>query len=265
MINSNGVRLIQSVQRAIDIINCFNEFELTLSINDISEKLSLHANTTRGLVNTLVYNGFLRHDPLENKYSLGFIFIPKAELVSLNSVDDIKEIVRPYLIKLANDYQVSSRLQLISQHNIFTVDTVNPENARYIVLTRLDTQFPLNAASSGKLYLYFAGKDILEKYLENLNETNHIRYTEKTILDRGALEKELDFIDKNGYSKEDEEISIGMSSIAVPLFDRNDKFIGTISITATNAVIENVQDKVIEDMKKASNEIRTNFSTNYNI
>lgn len=45
------VRVIQSVQRAIDIINCFDEHELKLTLPQISAKLELNINTVRGLVN----------------------------------------------------------------------------------------------------------------------------------------------------------------------------------------------------------------------
>lgn len=250
---SSNVRLIQSIQRAIDIINCFSVSKPSLSINEISKELSLHINTTRGIVNTLVYNGYLRHDALENKYSLGLVFIPKAELVNTSSVDVIKEILRPYLSEIANKYDVSSRLQLISKQKIFTVDTVNPENSRYILLTRMDTPFPLNATSSGKLYLYYADQEERENYLNNINP---IKYTDKTIINRSDLEKELEFIGANGYSIEKEEIGLGISSIATPLLDKAETFIGTISITATNAIIEKVHKDVILDMKKASEETK---------
>ncbi len=250
--NSN-IRVIQSIQRAIDIINCFNQSKPTLSINEISKELSLHINTTRGIINTLVYNGYLRHDLIENKYSLGLVFIPKAELVNTNSVDRIKDIVRPYLFEIANKYQVSSRLQLISKQKIFTVDTVNPENSRYILLTRMDTPFPLNATSSGKLYLYYTSKEERENFLNNINP---IKFTDKTIIHRDELEKELEFIGLNGYSIEKEEIGLGISSIAVPLMNSTYTFIGTLSITATNAIIEKVHKDVLFDMKKASDEIK---------
>lgn len=250
---SSNVRLIQSIQRAIDIINCFSVSEPTLSINEISKELSLHINTTRGIINTLVYNGYLRHDTLENKYSLGLVFIPKAELVNTSSLDRIKEIIKPYLFEIANKYQVSSRLQLISKQKIFTVDTVNPENSRYILLTRMDTPFPLNATSSGKLYLYYADNKEKENYLNNINPT---KYTEKTIIHRSELEKELEFIGINGYSIEKEEIGLGISSIAIPLIDKSETLIGTISITATNAIIDKVKNNVLMDMKKASDETK---------
>ena len=53
------VRLIQSIQRAFDIINCFSEQSPKLTLPKISEMLSLNINTTRGIVNTLVANGYL--------------------------------------------------------------------------------------------------------------------------------------------------------------------------------------------------------------
>ena len=72
------VRVIQSVQRAIDIINCFDEHELKLTLPQISAKLELNINTVRGLVNTLVANGYLEHVADGNCYMLGLAFLPKA-------------------------------------------------------------------------------------------------------------------------------------------------------------------------------------------
>ena len=69
------VRLIQSIQRAFDIINCFSDQTPKLTLPKISEMLSLNINTTRGIVNTLVANGYLEHDGEANIYTLGPVFI----------------------------------------------------------------------------------------------------------------------------------------------------------------------------------------------
>lgn len=250
--NSN-VRVIQSIQRAIDIINCFSESKPSLSIHEISNEISLHINTTRGIINTLVYNGLLEHDLAENKYSLGLLFISKAELVSLNSVDSIKELIKPWLRKIADHYEVSARLQLVSRNTIHTVETQIPENGRYILQTRLGMKFPLNATSSGKLVLYYSSKEDREAYLKTMEPE---KYTEHTKTTRGELEAELEFIHNNGYSLEDEEIGTGISSIAVPLLDKKGSFLGTISITATNAVMAQIRTEAVSDMKKAADEFR---------
>ena len=56
------MKLIQSIQRAFEIIECFNEDNEELRLNDISTMLNLNINTTRGIVNTLVYFSYLEHD-----------------------------------------------------------------------------------------------------------------------------------------------------------------------------------------------------------
>lgn len=240
-----NLRLIQSVQRAMDIINCFDESNSKLNINQISNKLSLHVNTTRGLVNTLVYNGYLIHNYEEGNYSLGYVFIPKAELVDNNYVDRMKSLVRPYLKFIANNHQVSSRLQLVSNFNVFTVETFNPDNSRYLLLTKMNTSFPLNATSSGKLFLSYQDREFQENYLSNsvLEE-----YTNKTITDKGSLKEEIMTIKEKGYSLEDEEISIGMSSIAVPLLSGNSRLLGTISIVASKSFLDDIKDEVLSDL-----------------
>lgn len=246
-------RVIQSIQRAIDIINCFDDTKYKLSLPEISEQLSLNINTTRGIVNTLLYNGFLEHDVEENKYSLGLVFIPKADFISSHSVDRTRDIVRPYLKIIAEKYQVSSRLQLISNFNIFTVETINPENSRYILLTRLNTPFPLYATSSGKLYLYYLDDKTKENYLDTISYT---KFTDKTITNKEELKKELDFIKVQGYSCEFEEVGIGISSLAVPLLNEKNKLIGTISITASTPIIESICEDAIKDIKKIVKDIK---------
>ena len=177
------VRLIQSIQRAFDIINCFSE-----QSPKISEMLSLNINTTRGIVNTLVANGYLEHDSETNIYSLGPVFIPKADLVSANDMERVKKMARPYLEELSNTFQVSARLQVVSNYNIFTIENINPENAHYILLTRLNTTFALNATASGKLLLYYMGERQRERYFKTLDQR---MYTKNTLVTREDLQKEL--------------------------------------------------------------------------
>ena len=50
-------KTIQSVQRAIDILNCFDAQTPALSLGEISARLQLNKATVHGLLNTLHNNG----------------------------------------------------------------------------------------------------------------------------------------------------------------------------------------------------------------
>ena len=243
------VRLIQSIQRAFDIINCFSDQTPKLTLPKISEMLSLNINTTRGIVNTLVANGYLEHDGEANIYTLGPVFIPKADLVSSNDMDRVKKLARPYLEQISNAFQVSARLQVVSNYNIFTIENINPENAHYILLTRLNTTFALNATASGKLLLYYMGERQRERYFRSLDKR---MYTKNTLVTREDLQKELDKIDEWGYSTEFEEIGLGISSIAIPVMTKNGALYGTISIVASSSIVMPIIQDVIIPMRECA-------------
>lgn len=243
---NNKVRVIQSVQRAINIINCFNEENTKLTLNDLSSLLDLNINTTRGIVNTLVFNGYLEHEPDTNTYSLGIVFIEKNKLVQNKNAKNLEAIYYPLLYKVANEYNVSARVQLVSNYTIITLKTVNPEHTRYKLIT-YDSHFPLNATSSGKLYLYYLDEDSKNSFLNNIPE---IKYSPKTKTSKSELLEELNFIEANGYAREVEEIDLGINSVALPITNSKDELIGTISITGLSTIISSICEDALKDIQE---------------
>ena len=238
------MKLIQSIQRAVDIINCFDNSNKNLSLNNISEKLGLNINTTRGITNTLVFNNLLDHDLEENTYSLGSFYITKSNLSYSNTVNKIKFIAKPYLKKLAEKYGVSSRLQLVFGSEIMSVKTVNPESSYYILVTEDYLPLPLHATSSGKLFLKYSKNNLAFKNLILK------KYTKFTIIEEKILLKNLKEIDKNGYSSEFGERGLGISSIAIPILNKDGSLLATISITGLTPVIKDIIDEVSQEMLK---------------
>jgi IclR family KDG regulon transcriptional repressor len=74
-------RVINSLQRAFDILDLFDEQTAELGITEIAETLGLHKSTAAGLVYTLEYNGYLGQDPESRKYSLGFKLVERASVL----------------------------------------------------------------------------------------------------------------------------------------------------------------------------------------
>lgn len=241
------VRVIQSVQRAIDIINCFDEHELKLTLPQISAKLELNINTVRGLVNTLVANGYLEHVADGNCYMLGLAFLPKADLAGANDIDRLRSRVRPSLELIADRFQVSARMQIISNDNIFAVEVVNPIDSHYIFLTRLNTVFTLNATASGKLVLYYMDQPRREAFYRTFAPN---KYTRHTMTTREELEADLEQIRLRGYSTEFDEFGVGISCIAVPILRCNGSLYGTVSIVASSSVVQEVAQQALPPMRE---------------
>lgn len=68
MMNSaNGTR---AVERALDIIECFDEEKYELGISDIAKKLALSKATTYRIIKTLEARGYVAQHPDTQKYRL---------------------------------------------------------------------------------------------------------------------------------------------------------------------------------------------------
>lgn len=233
--------MIQSIQRAVNIINCFDENELELSLNKISELLNLNINTTRGIVNTLVGTDLLRHNP-NNTYSLSIFFLQKASLINKTIIGLAKEASFAFLEEIAEKYRVSSRLLVASSRGIDTLIIVNPKNSHYLLTNSHETPMPLHAMASGKMFLAYN-----RKLLETVR---FFPFTENTAASEAELSPQLEAILRDGYSSEIEELGTGISSVAVPILTKEKTLFGAISITTLTPLLDTIRQDVIPEMQQ---------------
>jgi len=230
-----NLKLIQSLERAFNIINCFDEYNEELSLAQISKMTGIHINTARGLVNTLVHYSYIDYDKAKNSYKLGYIFFSKNQIIKdrdnlllFNNLED-------FFTKLANKYQVTTRYHLVKNQSLVRILNEEPNQSRYVLYVRDSMNLPLNATSSGKLILKYSSNDFISNYMSNAKSNS---LTDQTKLTLQELSEDFNLIDHSGYSKEFDEVSIGISSVAVPIMI-NSELMATISATGPSEIIKN--------------------------
>ena len=250
---------IQSVQRAINILNCFNEDAPVLTLSHISELLDLNINTVRGLVNTLVANGLLIHNTTDNTYTLGLYFILKSNLIyDTRHLENLVDIAEPYLQRISEKYSVFSSIQVVSQSSIYMVKSIQPPASHYRITAQLYEPLSYHCTSSGKLYLQYLSPNNLQTALESIN---YECYTANTISCQEELLEELERQKKNYYSLEVDERSMGFSSIAVPLLRSGNRLLGTVSVADPTQVIREQLTPLSRDLIDVSGEMRLKLKT----
>ncbi|MGL4999341.1 MAG: IclR family transcriptional regulator [Cetobacterium sp.] len=246
-------KTIQSIQRAIDIMNCFNEEIHELSLKEISEKLKLSKSTVHGIVSTLLKNSYLEQNEKNSNYSLGPAFIEKSFIVNEDVL--IKNIGHKYLVQISEEFSVTVNMFLFKREHLKLVDRVQSDTMYYTISTSV-TKIPLNASASGKLALAYS-KDInMDAIFAN---DLLYQYTNSTIVDRETLMNEIHKIRKDGYSLERSEVELGIYCISVPIFKINNEFVGTASIMATREklmhILPNLAPRMVAMSKKISFEL----------
>lgn len=246
---------IQSVQRAINILNCFSEQDYYLTLNEISERLGLNINTTRGLVQTLLNNDLLSYNKDRKVYSLGFFLLSKANIVN-SDISSIIDVCAPSMRAITNQYHVSCGLQIVQGKSIRTIYSCEPTNNTYHIIGTEYLPLPLHASASGKLLLayslYLSDPSILDSIPYDI-------YTENTCSSSHLLLEDIKNIQRNGYSEENEEFESSIGSIAVPIFKSNRELYGTISITEISKKLNSQKQDLIKGLKEAIAEIENNL------
>ena len=236
-------KLIQSLSRAFHILDVFTEDQQVLKLNEIANEVNLNINTTRGLVQTLVYYGYLAHNKVNNTYRLGNIFLEKADLANFDLSQRVIDLIESDCIGLANSNNISIRLIAIENLDVSTVHVAYPQYTRYQINIRDNVDFPLYASATGKLLLASLTENNLSRVVDNLSWHP---YAKNTILEVDQLLDQLDQIRQQGYSLERDELMDGISSIAVPVKNEDGELMFSLSGLATSVVF----DKAIDDTRR---------------
>lgn len=247
MTTSNGkYKIIQSVARAFAIIDCFTVNKTQLTLNEIAKQTDLNINTTRGLVQTLLHFNYLAYDEVLNTYRLGLVFIEKAEIAHFEFTKGLIDLVRSDLQRLADEYFVSVRMMSVEDIQASTIWETKPSRSRYALVVHESTEFPLYASATGKLILAH-----LEPYYRNqvIDNFEWKEFGRNTLTSKEALLEELDKVRQADVAVESEELGIGFSSLAVPVFHEGE-LIYSLSVTTTANVLQDKQADMVADLNK---------------
>ncbi|MDO5400331.1 MAG: IclR family transcriptional regulator [Eubacteriales bacterium] len=213
---------IQSVERAIWILKCFEE-NSELSLSEISHILSLHKSTAFGLVSSLEAYRLVEQDQSSGKYHLGIGLFRLGSKVNI----DLRSIVTPYLDQLVGISGETVNF-VIPDGNcvIYLEKKESPHSMR--IATTLGQREPMYRTSTGKAILANLPLPMARSILEC---TKFERSTSNTHLSVGDVLQELNEIRQRGYAVDQEELEYGLVCIGSCVFDSTGKPVGAISIS----------------------------------
>jgi DNA-binding IclR family transcriptional regulator len=253
-LETKKTHLIQSIERAIRIIDCFDQMRSELSLKEISEQVGLNNSTVHGILNTLYTYSYIDKNPENSKYKLGLKFLFKANLVTESL--DLKEIGHPHIKALTEKYQETTNLCYYGNEEIYCIDTVWSPQSYLVVSSRVGFGLPIHSTASGKMILASLPSAELDHFLERYQL---FPLTENTITERDRLNEILAQINRQGYSTENEEVEQGVYSIATPIRNHRGRVFGTISLSGPVHRVREKEAAIIIDLIQAAAEISKAF------
>ncbi len=216
--------LVQSVDRAIRLLEALAEKKRFVSLQAVSEETGLNASTAHRLLHTLEWHDLVRRDPSTRKYGLGLGLLRLA--AALRSQLDLRVEAKPFLESLAEETEESANLVVADGHHVVYVDqaaSTQPVRA----FTRVGARAQLHCTGVGKAILAFLPEEERRAVLDGELRA----YTPTTITNPLRLEQELARIRESGVSRDMGERQADVRCVASPVFDDRSRVVAAISIS----------------------------------
>lgn len=233
--NNAHEKHIQSVFRALKILEFLSKRDIAVGLTEISKGMELSKSTTYGLVATLELYGYVEQDPITGKYSLGLknFELGQAYVSKL----DLREITLPDLRELSRHFGETAHLAILSGKEVVYIDKV--DGSRSIgIQSRVGGRNPAYCTGVGKALLSgISDQKIEEMYAGERFE----QYTEHTVVNLEDILEQIRQVRKLGYSSDMEEIELGLRCIAAPVKNSKGNVVAAISLSGPSNRLDDVK------------------------
>ena len=195
----------------------------------IAREVGLPRSTTYELLQTLMEEGFVVHLPDEFKYALGEA---AHELgTGFSRQTPIQRMARVPVAKLVARTRRTAHLGVMHGREVLYVIEERAPRQRHLV-TDTGVRLPAHLTASGRAMLAWMDKAQVAALYPGPEA-----FTSRTAEGPGSLLELLDLLQQfrtAGFSWEQDEITTGFSSVAVPVLDRNQRPVASVALTVAN-------------------------------
>ncbi len=240
-----------SLARGLIVIQAFTQQDPRMTISQLSLKTGISRAAVRRCLYTLTKLGFA------------------------GAEDGSRFALRPRLLELAHSYTASSTLSTAAQpilermsaslRESFSVATLDGDDIVYIARTTVDrvmiavdlhigSRLPAYCTSMGRVLLAFQPPEKLEEYL---GKVELVPRTTRTIVSVDKLRLALRNVRRTGYALVDQELEVGLRSLAVPVFTPSGSVAATLNLSghAPRMPIYEMQTRFLPHLRTAANEL----------
>jgi len=226
---------VQSLQRAIRILEVLAESAYGMSLGEMAEILGLPPSTLHRLLTTLESSRFVRFDAGEGLWQIGVqAFIIGSAFVRAR---DLVRMARPHMRRLMEASGETANIYVEDNGEAVCIGQVECRQVMRAI-SRPGGRVRMHCSGAGKAILAWRGDEELAAVLRSHGLP---RATERTIDRPARLREELARIRERGFAVDDEEYAIGMRCVAAPVFDEQGYAIAALSVSGPRARIDNAR------------------------
>ena len=212
---------VLSLARGLQVIEAFNDNPKGRTVSEIAADTGLSRAAVRRLLITLEQLGYTEHEGATHRLTsrilrLGFSFLSSATLPGLAT---------PLLERLSARIHESCSVSVLDGQQIVYVARSASTRVMAVDLA-VGSRLPAYCTSMGRVLLAGLQQEDLTAWLK---QSTLKRLTPKTVTKRADLVKAVSDARTKGYALVDEELEIGLRSLAVPVRSESGKIVAAMN------------------------------------
>lgn len=206
---SRDSTFVQSLERGLAVIRAFDAEHPRLTLSEVARSTGMTRAAARRFLLTLVALGYVRHDGREFSLRPRVLELGYAYL----SGQTLPELVVPHLETLVGKVNESSSVSVLDGDDVVYIARV-PTKRIMTVAIGLGSRFPAFQTSMGRVLL----ADLPDATVADVfarSRRDHV--TDRTVATVEALLRELAIVREQGWALVDQELEVGVRSVAAPI------------------------------------------------
>lgn len=237
---------IQVIERATRLLDALANESEPITLKSLAANTGLHPSTAHRILNDLVVARYVERVD-SGLYQLGMKLLELGSLVRgrLN----VREAAVDAMQALHKQTGQTVNLSIQQGDEIVYVDRAWSERSGMQVVRAIGGRAPLHLTSTGKLFLCAADPRQVRAYA---TRTGLAGNTRNSITSLEQLDRELAFVRRHGYARDNEELELGVRCIAAGIHDDTGRLVAGLSISAPS---DRMQDGWIQQLVETARSI----------
>jgi len=200
---------VNALARGLAVITSFGQHAEVQTLSDVAAKTGLTRGTARRFLLTLEALGYVRSDGKSFRLAPKTLNLGYAYLSSL----PLWKAAQPIMKDLVETLNESCALGVLDEHDIVYIARLPPKHLSFIPVN-LGTRMPAHINAMGQVLLAQFSPNELDDYFRNAKLEKITHYTPTS---EAAIRKALAGVAEDGYALSDQQLQLGLLSIAVPV------------------------------------------------
>ena len=222
-----------SLARGLAVLRAFSDSRRALTIAQISQKTGIPRAAVRRCLHTLKQLGYAEAEM--NNFSLR----PKVLTLGYSYLSSTPLAVssQPYLNNVSRALNESCSLAVMDEDEVLYIARSATSRVMSVALNA-GSRLPAYCTSLGRVMLAHLEPAELDAYFA---KTQLRPMTERTVVSQKRLRQILASVRQNGYAINDEELELGLRSIAVPVRGASGKVLAALNVGAQASRVSTAQ------------------------